>query len=1670
MAQDGTISLGIEFDSRPAEDGIKRFTNIVNTQMQALEEIMAKSISGGIAAGIASVNMLPKSMETSLNSIEDSVTESNENIRRSFSQIPVAAEEETKKTESIFSKAFDNIGKNIAKGLAIGVTAGTGAFATLAGASLNAMGDIEQSIGGIETLFKNSADVVIQNAENAYMTAGVSANRYMEQAINFSATLLQGLGGDTAAAAEYAQKAILQMSDNANKMGNSIESIQNAYRGLSRDTYVMLDNLSLGYGGTAGEMARLVNDSGVLNGAFEVTSDTIKDVPFNILIDALQVTQDRLGITGTTAYEAAETLNGAMASATAAFKNFMSGAGDASSVVTTFLNAAEQMSEKLLVLIPQLTTGLAEIIAGVIPFIPGMIQTLLPPFIEGVKTLLSGLLEQFPSLIKAIAIGIADAIPILEPISELITQLSDNFEELIPTIGGLVAAFLAFKTIKFVLDVMETFNAITLAASTATDLLTISTVGAKTSTMLLTDAQKKNTVVATLASAAAKIVGTVNAVMAGQVTLATIAHTALAAAMNAVPFIAIITAVGALATGIIYLVKQMNKENAETKALKENTEDLVSKQQELTESAKDSAESYRNSFESLQDSQQVTKELKDEIVLLANGQDLTAQSATLLNEKIEMLNEAVPGLSLSYDDMTKSLSMSTEEMEAYLAAAEAQAELDMQLAESNRLKQEAIRIELELTAIEAQRAIIEEDLLDLSDDSRYDRKEMRDQLAALTESEDYYTLALQNNAIQQDALNPKIENNSEALSKANSVIEEATRKATEEQRLSAESVEVWADAQEEAADRIQTSFESFSGYMTDIFTEINTETGKTLEQITENLKSNQESMSEWINNLDTLSKKGLHQGIIQQLKDAGVEAAETVKNLITEDDFSELNKLFESGIAGSLDLTQKDLGLSGNADTIQEMFEEMTDVIIEDKGLSSSMMEKIKELKTNASMAVKVQRFDDLGTDMTAGLIKGINNGATDLNQAMTDLMNGALEAARTAVDSHSPSKKTMEIADDMADGFTEETERRIPDASAAWKTLATEAFGTFEVDYESAMADFTDTSITLWEDYNNSLFRLSEQSGTGRINLEINNLDELIRTKEEGLERLAEAEEIAAKERAIEEAETEEERLKAQEEYNKLMVENELEALKERKDNLERMLDEIVSAYDRLNNAIVEALTKKYKEMRDNELNDLKDFYDTQSEMITNAYEEHVETLKSTYDADIEYIKQTAEARKDAADEQYDAEVEALERAKESRREALEQQIDDVKSATDEIVAQYKRQYDAAIASMTSRETDEIQKIQDEIDAINALTEAEDAARKAKEDQQKLADLFFKITQANSDEERLEAQAAYDKEAERQQREALLQERKNEIDSLKEQMTIIKDGYKERKEQAKQELEENKQRAEDEEDRQLEHLEKMKKQSDDDYKARKKALDEAHKNELEAIADYQKTETDKLKKHHETVLKDSKESYDQQMKELEDFYDAEVTKVEDHYDLLLEKQNLQAEASLMIVEGNQEDIIALLDKYVPLWGEYGLSAGEAFLKRLQGVTPSIEAEVEKIMGLISQADSVARDYVNTPIDSSGVYANGGMDYAPSGNRPGMYYPDYSAMSLPVLEIMPQSLDLSGISRYIMPQTQSIDQSVTVNMTLEGGINSEYDILDISQQIGAKVAMEERIRGYSHAL
>ena len=248
--------------------------------------------------------------------------------------------------------------------------------------ALSSVGALEQNVGGVETLFGDTADAVIAAADRAYQTAGMSANDYMSTVTSFSASLLQSLSGNTEEAAKVADMAIIDMADNANKMGTSMDMIQNAYQGFAKQNYTMLDNLKLGYGGTKTEMERLLADAQKLTGVkYDINN-------LNDVYQAIHVIQEEMGITGTTAKEASETLEGSMAAAKAAWDNFMNGSSDADQLADAFATAADNIVNNLTEIIPRFAETLPALAGAIVSQIPDLAAAIVPAVLSAGQSIL----------------------------------------------------------------------------------------------------------------------------------------------------------------------------------------------------------------------------------------------------------------------------------------------------------------------------------------------------------------------------------------------------------------------------------------------------------------------------------------------------------------------------------------------------------------------------------------------------------------------------------------------------------------------------------------------------------------------------------------------------------------------------------------------------------------------------------------------------------------------------------------------------------------------------------------------------------------------------------------------------------------------------------------------------------------------------------------------------------------------------------------------------------------------------------------------------------------------------------------------------------------------------------------------------------------------------------
>ena len=353
--------------------------------------------------------------------------------------------------DSPFQKVLGKIGSAVStavKASAAAVGAASAGVAALGTACINAYADYEQLVGGVETLFKDSADTIQTYADNAYKTAGLSANEYMETVTSFSASLLQSLDGDTEKAAVAADLAITDMADNANKMGTAMESIQNAYQGFAKQNYTMLDNLKLGYGGTKEEMQRLLADAERLSGVkYDLSS-------YADIVEAIHVIQTEMGITGTTAKEASTTIQGSVASMKAAWANLMVGMADDTQdfdlLLSNFIESIGTVADNLLPRIGVVIEGMGKLVAGLAPEIasalPTLTNKLLPNLVElgvqSISALVQGIQENGDSLaagalsiVGTLAEGIAELLPMVaDTAASLVVSLADGLTESLPNI------------------------------------------------------------------------------------------------------------------------------------------------------------------------------------------------------------------------------------------------------------------------------------------------------------------------------------------------------------------------------------------------------------------------------------------------------------------------------------------------------------------------------------------------------------------------------------------------------------------------------------------------------------------------------------------------------------------------------------------------------------------------------------------------------------------------------------------------------------------------------------------------------------------------------------------------------------------------------------------------------------------------------------------------------------------------------------------------------------------------------------------------------------------------------------------------------------------------------------------------------------------------------------
>lgn len=446
-------------DWTKSEDGLsaklKSLTTTAEAQ-QAKVDALKQEYKRLIDDGLDPTSNEASKLRTQINNEEAALNKTKKEIddnTQALDELGNETEDASKKTGK-----FTDVLKNVGKVAAAALGAAAAGLAAITKQAVEGYADYEQLVGGVETLFgtggksieeyaksvgksvdevkaeydklKGAEETMLKNANDAYKTAGLSANEYMENVTAFSASLISSLDGDTQKAADAANEAMIDMSDNANKMGTDIASIQNAYQGFAKQNYTMLDNLKLGYGGTQAEMYRLLEDAAKLDKEFAKTANFNLDssghltAEFSDITKAIHIVQTEMGITGTTAREASSTIQGSASAMKSAWSNLLTGMADENAdidqLITNLVDSVGTFIENLLPRITIATQGILKVIQGLIPQIPPLMQEFLPVIIDGLMNLLDGVVAVLPSII--------------DTIMQIIPQLITKLVEMIPTL------------------------------------------------------------------------------------------------------------------------------------------------------------------------------------------------------------------------------------------------------------------------------------------------------------------------------------------------------------------------------------------------------------------------------------------------------------------------------------------------------------------------------------------------------------------------------------------------------------------------------------------------------------------------------------------------------------------------------------------------------------------------------------------------------------------------------------------------------------------------------------------------------------------------------------------------------------------------------------------------------------------------------------------------------------------------------------------------------------------------------------------------------------------------------------------------------------------------------------------------------------------------------------
>ena len=672
------------------------------------------------------------------------------------------------------------------------------------------------------------------------------------------------------------------------------------------------------------------------------------------------------------------------------------------------------------------------------------------PHIQRLADFVSGLVRRFASLdegtqrtVLAIA-GIAAAIgPVLLIGGKLVTtvgKITSSFGAASIAIGkaGSVKALWATKNVPLSVKANATLLASMVKLKAGFVGMTASI---KSTSLAATASVKAYGIKAT----AMKAFAVTSGIVTGGLAAVKAAFIKLKTVMLANPIGLIVAGITALAGGIAYLIVRANRVSEAYQEMAEETARLTERQHELTEASAAAAGQFANNLQGMQNQAQYYRNLADEIERLSTQQNLSAGEMELLQRKINELNGSMPGLNLAFDEYSGALNVTAEAMRAYLAAAEGRQKLNAMTDESLRLERELLDLQNGLMETMQKREALEEQLNDGTSRRNADTRALNNAIAELKESENAYTAVIEANRQIQADIAAGIEVHADAvreLERAQAEAAQVVAELTAEMEAQARTAEELERAHEQALEKVEAAFVRYSRIASNAFGQVSESSATTVAEMIDNLQHNTQALEEWSRNIAILTDRGVNEGLVDQLRNAGPASAATVRELVNacDEELNALNNAFKESTRVAVESMKREFDPAGVVESAEELINKVAESILDNQSMEDALVNQITNAFESLDNTISSIGFDIAGTNAIEGFTSGVDSMQIDVRNAGENTGENLLNALNSELESNSPSRATQRIGVYAGEGLIRGVEAIQPRVIDTAQTL-TRAF-----------------------------------------------------------------------------------------------------------------------------------------------------------------------------------------------------------------------------------------------------------------------------------------------------------------------------------------------------------------------------------------------------------------------------------------------------------------------------------------------------------------------------------------------------------------------------------------------------------------------------------------------------